>query len=63
MLAYHGGIRFGSSDEDCPLVLQRDSRRAQPDDTPLAGDWQLVWEGRWAARPDEMFRLYRHAAH
>lgn len=59
MLAYHGGIRFGTARDDCPLVLQRDLRRTHLDDAPPAGEWRAVWEGRWAARPDEVFRLLR----
>ncbi|MGE5336829.1 MAG: ArnT family glycosyltransferase, partial [Gemmatimonadota bacterium] len=59
MLAYHGGIHFGSAQDDCPLALQRDLRRTHLDDAGPAGDWRAIWEGRWAARPDETFRLYR----
>jgi 4-amino-4-deoxy-L-arabinose transferase-like glycosyltransferase len=59
VLAYHGGIRFAEGHADCPLALHRDSRRTQLDDAPPPGDWRLIWEGRWAARPDETFRLYR----
>ena len=61
MLSYHGGIRFATAREDCMLALHRDSRRSQLDDAPPAGDWRVIWEGRWAARPDETFRLYRRA--
>ncbi len=59
MLAYHGGIRFGSATDDCPLALQRDLRRTRLDDSPPPGDWREVWEGRWPPRPDETFRLFR----
>jgi len=59
VLAYHGDIHFGTVREECPLALHRDSRRTQLDDAPPPGDWRLIWEGRWAARPDETFRLYR----
>jgi len=61
MLSYHGGIRFATAREECALALHRDSRRTQLDDAPPPGDWRVIWEGRWAARPDETFRLYRRA--
>lgn len=65
MFGYHGGIRFthvsaADGEASCRFLLQRDSRRTQLDDDPPVGDWQLVWEGRWPARPDETLRLYRH---
>jgi hypothetical protein len=61
LLGYHGGLRFAppGAGSDCELLLQRDSRRTQLDDAAPAGDWTLVWEGRWLARPDELLRLYR----
>jgi len=59
VLAYHGGIRFAAGHEQCPLLLHRDSHRTQLDDALPPGHWRLIWEGRWAARPDETFRLYR----
>lgn len=61
LLAFHGGLQFSPERAlgTCPLLLQRDSRRSQLDDDPPAGDWQLLWEGRWPARPDETLRLYR----
>jgi hypothetical protein len=59
MLAYHGGIRFGTAHDDCPLALQRDLRRTRLDDAPPPGDWRQIWEGRWPPRPDETFRLFR----
>lgn len=62
MLAYHGGIRFGTARDDCPLALQRDRRRTQLDDAPPPGEWRLVWEGRWPPRPEETYRLFRRAA-
>ncbi|GAB4478354.1 MAG: hypothetical protein OHK0044_25250 [Burkholderiaceae bacterium] len=59
--AFHGGFRFASSTEgvDCPLALQRDSLRSELDNDPPSGDWELVWESRWPARPDEVLRLLR----
>lgn len=60
LLAYHGGIHFARpQDRDCPLALHRDSRRTGLDDQPPPGDWRVVWEGRWLARPDDAFVLYR----
>lgn len=61
--AFHGGVRFApeAAGVDCPLALQRDSLRSELDNDPPSGDWQLVWEGRWPARPDEVLRLYRRA--
>jgi hypothetical protein len=64
MLAYHGAIHFQrAGDAECPLLLHRDSRRTHLDDEPPPGDWQVIWEGRWPARPDELLRLYRRAVH
>lgn len=59
--AYHGGLRFApdAPGVECPLALQRDLLRSELDNEPPPGDWQVVWEGRWPARPDEAFRLYR----
>jgi hypothetical protein len=61
--AFHGGLRFApeAAGTDCPLALQRDSLRSELDNDPPSGDWQLVWERRWPARPDEVLRLYRRA--
>lgn len=61
--AFHAGLAFASdaADADCPLALQRDSLRTELDNDPPSGDWQLVWESRWPARPDEVLRLYRRA--
>jgi 4-amino-4-deoxy-L-arabinose transferase-like glycosyltransferase len=61
--AFHGALRFApeAAGVDCPLALQRDSLRSELDNDPPSGDWQLVWEGRWPARPDEVLRLYRRA--
>jgi 4-amino-4-deoxy-L-arabinose transferase-like glycosyltransferase len=61
--AFHGGLRFApeAAGVDCPLALQRDSLRSELDNDPPSGDWQLVWEGRWPARPDEVLRLWRRA--
>lgn len=61
LLAYHGGLHFAPPGDgaSCELLLQRDSRRTQLDDTPPPGDWTAVWEGSWPARPDEVLRLYR----
>lgn len=61
--AYHGGLRFApeAAGVECPLALQRDSLRTELDNDLPSGDWQLVWEGRWPARPDEVLRLYRRA--
>jgi 4-amino-4-deoxy-L-arabinose transferase-like glycosyltransferase len=62
--AYHGELRFGSGDAGrlCPLTLHRDTLRSELDNDPPPGDWQEVWETRWAARPEEVIRLYRRAA-
>jgi 4-amino-4-deoxy-L-arabinose transferase-like glycosyltransferase len=61
--AFHGGLRFArpGGGADCPLALQRDSLRSELDNDPPTGDWELVWEGRWPARPDEVLRLFRRA--
>jgi 4-amino-4-deoxy-L-arabinose transferase-like glycosyltransferase len=61
LLRHHAGLRFAppGSAASCELLLQRDSRRTQLDDAPPPGDWAVVWEGRWPARPDETLRLYR----
>lgn len=64
LLIHHGGLRIAApgAGADCELLLHRDSRRTQLDDDPPAGDWTLVWEGRWPARPDETLRLYQRAS-
>lgn len=64
LFSHFGGLRFARVDrgEVCPLALHRDSRRTQLDDDPPPGDWQLVWEGGWQARPDETMRIYRRLA-
>jgi 4-amino-4-deoxy-L-arabinose transferase-like glycosyltransferase len=64
LFAHHGGLTFAppNAGSMCELLLQRDSLRTQLDDEPPAGDWTLIWEGRWPARPDEMLRLYRRGA-
>lgn len=64
LLIHHGGLRFAPphAAQACDLLLQRDSRRTQLDDEPPPGDWTLAWEGRWPARPDETFRLYRRGS-
>lgn len=64
LFSYFGGLRFAQADrgEVCPLALHRDSRRTLLDDDPPPGDWQLVWEGGWPARPDETMRIYRRLA-
>lgn len=60
LFSFHGQLRFARSDSPrCDLLLQRDSRRTQLDDDPPNGNWTLLWEGRWPARPDEIWRLYR----
>lgn len=62
--AYHGSVRFatGEPGELCPVALHRDTLRSELDNDPPPGDWQQVWETRWAARPEEVIRLYRRAA-
>jgi 4-amino-4-deoxy-L-arabinose transferase-like glycosyltransferase len=64
LFAYYGGLRFAQIErgEVCPLALHRDSRRTLLDDDPPPGDWRLIWEGGWPARPDETLRLYRRLA-
>jgi hypothetical protein len=62
--AFHGEMRFApaAAGAECRLVLHRDSIRSELDNDPPAGDWQPVWEGRWPARPDEIWRLYRRSS-
>lgn len=64
LFSYYGGLRFAQIErgEVCPLALHRDSRRTLLDDDAPPGDWQLIWEGGWPARPDETMRLYRRLA-
>ena len=64
LFSHFGGLRFARVErgEVCPLALHRDSRRTLMDDDPPPGDWQLVWEGGWPARPDETMRIYRRLA-
>lgn len=59
--AFHGGLRFApeAAGVECPLALQRDSLRTELDNDLPSGQWQLLWEGRWPARPEEVLRLYR----
>jgi 4-amino-4-deoxy-L-arabinose transferase-like glycosyltransferase len=59
LLAYHGQVRFerAAEPEPCRYLLQRQPRRTTVEERPGA-EWILLWEGRWAARPDEVFRLY-----
>ncbi|HXF45656.1 MAG TPA: hypothetical protein VNK91_06015, partial [Burkholderiaceae bacterium] len=61
LFAWHGGIGFVPPEDEaaCAVALHRDSRRTRLDDDPPPGDWTLLWEGAWPARPDEVFRLYR----
>jgi 4-amino-4-deoxy-L-arabinose transferase-like glycosyltransferase len=61
LFAYHGGVRFAPPDSasPCDLMLHRDLRRTQLDDGPPPGTWVEHWQGGWAARPDEVFKLYR----
>lgn len=59
LFAFHGGLRFGSSTERCAFLLERESRRSAFDDERAAAPWELVWEGRFLPRPDEILRLYR----
>jgi 4-amino-4-deoxy-L-arabinose transferase-like glycosyltransferase len=61
LFAYFGKLDFGhpARPQDCPLLLQRDSRRSALDDDLPAGDWRPVWSSTWPARPDEVIRLYR----
>ncbi len=63
LLAFHGGIRFGAAQDDCPLALMRDLRRTHLDDAPPPGEWRVLWEGHWDGRPNETFRLFRRASH
>lgn len=60
MIAFHGRIRFehASDAAPCEYLLQRQPRRSLIDDPP-GPEWVPLWEGRWPARPDEVFRLYR----
>jgi hypothetical protein len=63
LVAYYGPIRFGRDDspEACPFALHRDTARSRLDDDPPPGAddaWRLVWEGRRAGRPDEIWRLW-----
>ena len=55
------GMRFVRPEQeaDCQVALHRDSRRSRLDDEPPPGPWQLIWEGSWPTRQDEVFRLYR----
>jgi len=57
----HGGMRFVRPEQeaDCTVALHRDSRGSRLDDEPPPGPWQLIWEGSWPTRQDEVFRLYR----
>jgi 4-amino-4-deoxy-L-arabinose transferase-like glycosyltransferase len=61
VFALHGGMRFVRADQeaDCQVALHRDSRGSRLDDEPPPGPWQLIWEGTWPTRQDEIFRLYR----
>jgi 4-amino-4-deoxy-L-arabinose transferase-like glycosyltransferase len=63
ILAYYGGIRFdrAGSEETCALALHRESRHSTLDsDAPpgVRGMWELSWEGRRRARPDERWRIW-----
>jgi 4-amino-4-deoxy-L-arabinose transferase-like glycosyltransferase len=61
LFALHGAMKFVRPEQeaDCAVALHRDSRRSRLDDDPPPGPWQLVWEGSWPTRQDEIFRLYR----
>ena len=66
ILAYYGHIRFDreGSAETCLLALHHDSRRSLLDDDPppgVRGMWELSWEGRRRARPDERWRIWVRA--
>lgn len=61
MLAYHGGIRFGSqfaAPVACRVAIQRDSQRTPSDDEPLLGNWKIAYEFTRRARYDEVFRVW-----
>lgn len=66
IIAYYGKIRFDreGSSETCRLALHHDSRRSSLDDDPppgVRGMWQLSWEGRRRARPEERWRIWTRA--
>jgi hypothetical protein len=63
IIAYYGKVRFDrdGSSETCRLALHRDSRRSALDDDPppgARGTWELSWEGRRRAHPDERWRIW-----
>jgi len=67
IIAYYGKIRFDrdGSSETCRLALHHDSRRSSLDDDPppgVRGMWELSWEGRRRARPDERWRIWVRTA-
>jgi hypothetical protein len=57
MLAYHGGVNFGSQFAACHVAIQRDSQRTASDDEPLRG-WRVAYEFTRRARYDEVFRVW-----
>jgi 4-amino-4-deoxy-L-arabinose transferase-like glycosyltransferase len=61
VFAYHGGLRFAPPAQAaaCGWLLTRDLGRSELDDEAPGAGWSPFWEGRWPARPDEVFRLYR----
>jgi len=63
LIAYYGQIRFDrdGSAETCRFALHRESRRSTLDEDPppgVRGMWELAWEGRRRARPDERWRIW-----
>ncbi len=66
IIAYYGGVRFDreGSSETCRLALHFESRRSALDNDPppgVHGMWELAWEGRRRARPDEIWRIWVRA--
>jgi 4-amino-4-deoxy-L-arabinose transferase-like glycosyltransferase len=61
LFAYHGHLRLAAPDAagSCRWLLVRDLARAARTEEPPGSAWTFAWEGRWPARPDEVFRLYR----
>ncbi len=63
LLAYYGKLRFDRDDspETCRFALHHDARRSSLDEDPppgVRGMWELAWEGRRRARPEERWRIW-----
>ncbi|GAB3630632.1 UDP phosphate-alpha-4-amino-4-deoxy-L-arabinose arabinosyl transferase [Pandoraea terrae] len=56
--AYFGKMRFGTSDDDCDVLLRQDTQDYGAPLSVAPYEWRLLWEGRRAADRDERFRLY-----